>query len=255
MDALILAAGYGSRLRDVAPSKPLARLHGVSLLELSLRQLAAVGVTRAIVTTGYRAAEVEAVLPAIAARTGIEIAARRVAAPDKPNGHSVLAGSADFDGPFLLVMADHLFSTAVLRTLVANAPDGFDAVVAIDKRVASPLVDPSDATWVTLDRRGALERIGKGLDRYDAVDCGAFVATPALPRAIAATIRGGREGSLSDGMQHLADRGRAGAVDIGDAWWMDVDDEKTWRLASVHGPRHLAALRPRSEPRRQMATA
>ena len=38
MDALILAAGYGSRLREVSDSKPLAPIAGVPLLELGVRQ-------------------------------------------------------------------------------------------------------------------------------------------------------------------------------------------------------------------------
>ncbi len=44
MDALIIAAGYGSRLRDVAESKPLAPIAGVPLLELGVRQARAAGV-------------------------------------------------------------------------------------------------------------------------------------------------------------------------------------------------------------------
>ena len=238
-DALVLAAGYGSRLREVAPCKPLAKIHGVSLIEIAVRQLAGVGVQRVTVATGYLADEIEAALPVIAQRAGIAVEARRVRDCRQPNGHSVIAGSAGFDGRYLLVMADHILSHELLSALVANAPADADAVLAIDRRVASPLVDPDDATWVRMGKGNAIARIGKGLEHYDAVDCGAFVAGPALSRAIAAAIENGQPGSLSDGMQLLAGQGRAEAVDIGDAWWIDVDDAKALRLAEAQVREHL----------------
>ena len=242
MDALILAAGYGSRLSDVVPCKPLAQVHGVPLLEIAIRQLADAGASRVVVTTGYLADEVEATLPAIAHRTGVEVVARRVPDFRQPNGFSVIAGSAGFTERFLLVMADHILSHDVLATLLSGAPEDADAVLAIDRRVGSPLVDPDDATWVRLGEGGTIQRIGKELELYDAVDCGAFVATPALPDAIATAVRNGKPGSLSDGMQLLADRGRACTVDIADAWWIDVDDERSLRLAEAQVREHLPEL-------------
>ncbi|HEY6869166.1 MAG TPA: hypothetical protein VI199_05350, partial [Novosphingobium sp.] len=62
----------------------------------------------------------------------------------------------------------------------------------------------------------------------------------AAPAAIAAAIAGGAAGSLSDGMQRLADDGRAATMEIGGAWWMDVDDPRAHALAEQLAPRHLA---------------
>lgn len=239
MDALILAAGMGSRLRAISHSKPLTLLRGMSLLELSVRQLAAAGASRVVVATGYRAEQVEATLPGIAARTGITVSPRRVGDYRRPNGYSVLAGSRDFCGDFLLAMADHVFSLPVLAALVEGDPAGDGAILAIDRRIDSPLIDPADATWVQLGADMAIARIGKQLACYDAADCGAFRASPALPEAIAAAIRDGKSGSLSDGMQRLADAGRALAVDIGDAWWIDVDDARALELARGQAGLHL----------------
>jgi NDP-sugar pyrophosphorylase family protein len=47
MEALIIAAGFGSRLRDISESKPLTPVAGIPLLELGVRQAAAAGVSRA----------------------------------------------------------------------------------------------------------------------------------------------------------------------------------------------------------------
>ena len=58
--AIILAAGMGTRLRDRAPSKPLCEVAGTPLIDHALERLAAAGLTRAIVVTGYEAERIEA---------------------------------------------------------------------------------------------------------------------------------------------------------------------------------------------------
>jgi 1L-myo-inositol 1-phosphate cytidylyltransferase len=255
MDALILAAGMGTRLREVEPCKPLTRLHGFSLLEIAVQQLALAGARRVRVATGYHAEQVEAALPELARRAGVAVEARRVPDFRLPNGHSVLAGAAGFAGDFLLVMADHVLSYAILRDLAACPLDGMGAVLAVDRRITSPLIDPDDATWVAVDEAGRIDRIGKALRQYDAVDCGAFRASPALLDAITAAIAAGQPGSLSDGMQRLADLRRAGTVDIGDAWWIDVDDPRALALAAQQAAGHLPHLFDLAEAGAGLSTA
>jgi choline kinase len=76
-------------------------------------------------------------------------------------------------------------------------------------------------------------RIGKTLDAYDAIDTGLFLATPALAEAIRAAIGAGGSGSLSEGVQRLADAGLAVTVDIGAARWIDVDSPAMLALAET----------------------
>jgi choline kinase len=128
-------------------------------------------------------------------------------------------------------MCDHILASGILRGLAEAGNDASDVTLAIDRVTTSPLIDPDDATWVKLGAGGFIDQIGKHLRQYDAVDCGAFLATPALAKAIGEAIDQGKQGSLSDGMQLLASRGRAATFDIagaadGGAWWMDVDDPK-----------------------------
>lgn len=242
MDALILAAGLGSRLREVEPCKPLTRLHGRTLLEIGIRQLTKAGATRVIVATGYQAEIIEAELPAIARRAGIPVQAKRVGDYTRPNGYSVLAGAEHFQDDFILVMADHIFSLAALAALVDGPAADGGTILAIDRRVTSPLIDPDDATWVATGPGGTIRRIGKAIENYDAVDCGAFKASPALLAAIRAAIDNGLPGSLSDGMQYLANAGQAHTVDIGGAWWMDVDDAHALGLANAQICAHLPEI-------------
>ncbi|MBC2652601.1 NTP transferase domain-containing protein [Novosphingobium flavum] len=246
MDAVIIAAGYGSRLRDLSDSKPLTPVCGVPLIELGVRQAHAAGARRVTVVTGHEAARVESFLADLAQRSGIPILAERVSDWSRPNGFSVIAGAARVaqagGRDFLLMMADHIFSAEILHRLAREGGSDRGVTLAIDRRVDNPLVDPDDATWVRTDEQGRIRAIGKTISPYDAVDCGAFLCTPELPEAIAEAIAAGAAGSLSDGMQRLADKGRAATMEIAGAWWLDVDDPRAHALAEAQAPGQLAAL-------------
>lgn len=239
MDTLILAAGYGSRLRAVSPVKPLTRVAGVTLLELAIVQAANAGATRAVVVTGHRADAVEASLPEMAHRAGIEVIARRVKDHALPNGHSVIAGAEVIEGDYLLQMADHVFSGSILRRLIAQGSPETSVTLAIDRRTQGEEIDPFDATWVETAGDGRIKAIGKHIKRYNAVDCGAFLATAELAPAIDRAIASGKAGSLSDGMQLLAHERRAATMEINGAWWLDIDDPSDLALANVRAPLHL----------------
>jgi 1L-myo-inositol 1-phosphate cytidylyltransferase len=240
MDALIIAAGYGSRLAALSPSKPLTPVCGVPILELSIRQAMLAGVTRVVVVTGHEAERVERFLADLSARLGIPIVPVRLSDWSTPNGHSVIAGATRCEGNYLLMMADHLFDVDVLSRLIAEAPADCGLTLAIDRRIDSPLIDPEDATWVRIDDRGLIRAIGKTITPYDAVDCGAFLATPELAPAIRAAIAQGKPGSLSEGVQVLAEYNRAATLDIEDAWWIDIDDPHFHALAEETAPWHFA---------------
>ena len=246
MDAVIIAAGYGSRLRDLSESKPLTPVAGIPLIDLGVRQAHAAGAARVVVVTGHAAERVEAFLDGLARRTGIEILTQRVDDWSKPNGYSVIAGAARVAAAggrdFLLMMADHIFADGLLARLAGQSGADRGVTLAIDHRVDSPLVDPDDATWVRTDARGFIRAIGKAITDYDAVDCGAFLVTPELPAAIAAAIATGAAGSLSDGMQRLADLGRAATLEIAPTWWLDVDDPRAHALAEAQAPAYLASV-------------
>jgi 1L-myo-inositol 1-phosphate cytidylyltransferase len=242
MDALIIAAGFGSRLREVSESKPLTPIAGIPLLELGVRQAKAAGVQRVVVVTGYQAELIEAFLPELSERVGIPVVAEQIADWSTPNGFSVMAGAARIDGDFLLLMSDHIFSASILTRLAQQGGADRGVTLAIDRHTVSELVDPDDATWVQTGDRGFIAAIGKTIAPFNAVDCGAFLATQELPAAIAAAIAEGKSGSLSDGMQRLADSGRAATFDIGTAWWIDVDDPAMLDLAEAQTPQELPEI-------------
>lgn len=233
MKCLIIAAGQGTRLRALAASKPLARVGGLPLVEHVVRRAAAGGADEFVVVTGYAAEPLEAFLGDLAGRTGLRIEAVRNPDWDRPNGLSVLAAEARLDGEFILLMSDHLFDPAILSDMIAADRSGADLTLAADFEVANPLLDLDDATKIELGEGGRIARIGKILPRYDAIDTGIFIAGPALLEALRASLAAGGSGSLSEGVQALADSGRAFVRDCGGRWWLDVDDEAAFAKAEA----------------------
>ena len=231
MNCLILAAGLGTRLRGVSDSKPLTPVGGVPLIEHVIRRAAAGGATRVLVVTGHEAERVEAFIAQLQFRLALPIGWERVADWTKPNGYSVLAGASVLHGDYLLTMSDHLFDPEILERLLKPRPSG--VTLAVDRNLSGPLLDIEDATKVELAGDGRIVRIGKTLASYNAIDTGLFRATPALAEAISAGIAAGGSGSLSEGVQRLADAGVASTVDIGPARWIDVDSPAMLGLAEA----------------------
>jgi choline kinase len=233
MKCLILAAGHGSRLRALSDSKPLTPVAGSPLIEHVIRAAAAAGAREFVVVTGHQAERVEAFLATLTARLGLSIEPARTEDWDRPNGHSVLAGAAAIDGDYLLLMADHLFEPEVARRLLNHAPSPAALTLAVDRDLTSPLLDLDDATKVEVGSDGEIVRIGKKLAGFNAIDTGIFLATPALAAAIGEDIVAGGGGSLSEGVQRLANRRQAFTLDAGGSRWIDIDDPRTLALAAA----------------------
>lgn len=228
--AIVLAAGGGTRLRAAAPSKPLCPVAGKPLVDHALERLAAAGIARAIVVTGYRGAELTAHLAA----GDWPLAVETVAVDDwtLPNGVSALAGGRAAGGPALLAMCDHLVDPALYR-LMAKAGAGGGLRLGIDRRLDSDAVDLDDVTCVQTDGGTRIVAIGKGLAEYDAFDTGVFAVGPAFYAALAALDAP----SITQGVRVLAARGLAGVVEVGTLDWIDVDDPPALAMAERRMPR------------------
>ena len=120
MKALILAAGMGRRLGGVRAPKCLLEFGGRSLLARHLEMLAALGIERAVIGTGYRQEDVERALARIDAAIPVET----VFNPDYEEGNVVtlwrLRAHLDGSGPLLLMDADVLYDLRLLERLVES---------------------------------------------------------------------------------------------------------------------------------------
>ena len=242
MKCVIIAAGQGTRLRALAASKPLARVAGAPLIEHIVRLAAAGGASEFVVVTGYEPLPLEEALRALAVHTGLPIQIVRNDEWARPNGISVLAAAPHVAGEFVLLMSDHLFDPDILRSLIDGKRPEAKLTLGVDFRVTRPDLDLDDATKVKLGPEGRIEAIAKDVPDYNAVDTGLFFAGPALLEALALSAARGGTGSLSEGVQALAAVGEAFTFDIGDGWWLDVDDAPAFQRAERELPLLLARL-------------
>ena len=231
MQALIVAAGQGVRLRDIARSKPLALVNGVPLIERVIENARRGGIDKFVVVTGYEGRRVESFLKRLADRKSTDIVTVRNLAWRQSNGLSVVAAEASLDDRFVLMMADHLVDPSIIADLIARpaAPD--EVILAIDRRLDNLLVDLDDVTRVRSDAEGRIVAIGKLLEDYDAFDTGVFLASRRLIAAIREDVDAGGTGGISEGMRRLATAGLAKTFDVGDRFWLDVDDSVAHRHA------------------------
>lgn len=221
--AVILAAGEGGRFAHRDGSKPLIPLLGIPLLERSVSILMAAGIRRIVLTCGYRANEVASFADDLARRFDVDMHTIRHTGWREGNGSSALAAKPAVNGPFLLVMCDHIFDPDILRRLIQITPPDDGLVLAVDGYLDNPLVDMEDVTRVR--RKGRyITAIGKGMDVFDAFDTGAFLCTRGLFTALSDAMAA-REGSLSAAVMLLAAENKAATLDVSGAFWIDVDDE------------------------------
>lgn len=224
LKALIVAAGLGSRLRAIAPSKPLAAVNGKPLIQNVIESATQAGIDEFVVVTGYQAIPIRAFIDRFVQRTGLRITVVHNPEWTRSNGLSVLAAESLLDNEFVLLMADHLFEPGLLGDLLAAPRAPGSVVLAVDRRLNNPLVDLDDVTRVRTDISGGISAIGKGLRDYDAFDTGVFLTSRALIEGIRTDLVNGGHGSISGGMSAVSQRSLAFAFDIGDRFWLDVDD-------------------------------
>lgn len=224
MRAVIVAAGQGSRLREVGSPKPLVQVSGTPLIVHVINGALAAGVSEFVVVTGYEAGKLESFLAELAEARGIRLSCVRNPAFLSPNGLSVVAAAPFVGERFLLLMSDHLFDSSIVKDLIAKSPRDTELVLAVDRRMDNPLVDLSDVTRVDVADDGRIAALGKGLAQFNAFDTGIFLTSPGLIQAVREVVAEGGGGSISEGVMRLAARGLAATYDIGDRYWLDVDD-------------------------------
>ncbi len=225
MQAVVLAAGQGTRLRGRSPVKPLTPIAGRPLILHTLDRLRAGGATSAVVVLGYASELVREIL-----ESAPILPLTLVDNPnwDAPNGVSLLAAAPHLAPHALLCMADHLVALALYAEMITKDITSDALVLAIDRRLGHPWVDEDDVTRVAT-RGNRIVAIGKHLPVYDAYDTGVFRITPALTAALARLTDPG----LSDGVRTLARSGRAGTVDVSAHDWLDIDDPRSLALAEL----------------------
>jgi 1L-myo-inositol 1-phosphate cytidylyltransferase len=230
-EAVVLMAGSGSRLRanGISLAKPLIPIQGRPLISYTIDALIHAGIRTVHAVVGFESDTLMARLrPLVPASLDL----RFVINHDwkKQNGISVLAAANQVNSPFLLTMSDHVFDESIIDLLVRNAV--FNQLnLAIDRKVDSTF-DLDDAMKIRT-RADRVVAIGKDLKNYDAIDTGLFICPLDVFQYLEQAKRSG-DCALADGVRLMAADNKVRAIDIGDAWWQDVDTPEMLASAEKH---------------------
>ena len=220
---VILAAGFGSRLAgtdDQTDLKPLTNVNGMPLIYRTIRSLQVAGCDEVVIVLGFGFEEIKKdILDSYTGDLPIKFA--RNDQFQLSNGLSVLAAEEYINGDFILTMADHVLSDEMMRLAKEHVPPSQGATLLVDYKIEE-IFDMDDATKVEVID-GKIRSIGKQIKAYNCIDTGVFVCTASLLDEIRREFELKGDASLSDGIQALAVKGRMNTLDIGDAFWQDID--------------------------------
>jgi len=232
MEAVLYLAGRALRLGEHTEGRPkvLLEFGGRSLLERHVMLLAQLRVPKLFIVTGHLREQIQAVLPALTARYGIEI---------------LEFYNADFTAGSALSMHASLPALEAARDGVLL----MDGDVLYDHRMLQGLLDSPHATALLVDRgyskadddpvlvpmrkgkpfdfvkrwRGEADTVGESIGFFK-------VGQADLPLLVAETrarARGaGRAESYDDILRVLVKAGRFGAVDVTGIPWTEIDFPK-----------------------------
>lgn len=225
MKCLIIAAGKGSRLWQKGKSKPLVPILGVPLIERVIRSAMQAEMDDFYVVSGYQGDRLRHFLNGLARRCCVKITHIINDDWELGNGLSVLKAREHLRGRFLLLMGDHLFDPVILHNL-ANKPLGEGEItLAVDSDTANLLINMDDVTRVRSEN-GKVRDIGKGLAAFNGFDTGIFLCTPVLFEVLERSAEKHGDSSLTGGVRCLIAEGKVNVFDIGNRFWLDVDDPK-----------------------------
>ncbi|MCD6257134.1 NTP transferase domain-containing protein [Candidatus Aerophobetes bacterium] len=229
MKALIVAAGKGSRLKNLTRNKPkpLIQLLGLSLIERVILTAKQAGIDDFVVVIGYLGDKIKEKL-GNGEIYGVKISYIENKEWQRGNGVSVLKAKELLKENFFLLMSDHIFDAKILKELSQVKLKDGEGILVVDKK-PKDYIDLDDATKVKVEN-GYIRKIGKKLKDYNGVDCGIFLLSPSIFKALEESIEKGDE-TLSGGVRILAKKRGMRSFDIKDNFWIDIDTKNSYRKA------------------------
>jgi choline kinase len=229
MIGLVLAAGAGRRLRPYTDTLPKALVPvdgDTTIMDISLRNLAAAGLTDVTIVVGYRASAVEERKDAFEQKYGVNLTlVYNDKAEEWNNAYSLWLARDQFAQGALLVNGDTVHPVSVEETLLANR--GPSILLAVDS--LKKLGDEEMKTVFSAD--GQLVKITKLMEPDEAFGeyIGATIIEPSAAAGLADALKATweRDPNLyyEDGYQEYANRGgEVRAATIGDVLWVEVDN-------------------------------
>ncbi|WP_405589601.1 sugar phosphate nucleotidyltransferase [Streptomyces sp. NBC_01190] len=236
MIGLVLAAGAGRRLRPYTDTLPKALVpvgpegaeDSLTVLDLTLRNFAAVGITEVAVVVGYRKEAVYERRAALEAAYGVTLTlVDNDKAEEWNNAYSLWCARDVIRQGVILANGDTVHPVSVEKTLLAARGAGRRIILAVDTR--KKLADEEMKVVAEADK--GVRRITKLMDPAEAT--GEYIgvtliegdAAVELADALRTTYERDPQLYYEDGYQELVDRGfTIDVAPIGDVPWVEIDN-------------------------------
>lgn len=234
MKAIILSAGQGRRLMPLTSNmaKCCLPLHGISILEWQLSQIAQCDIDEVVVVTGFAFEMVDAIVEEV---SGINV--RTLHNPmyaHTDNLGTCWEARSEMDAPFVLMNGDTLFEAAVLQRLL-NCDKRYPITLATDSK---PHFDLDDMKIIADGER--LLKVSKQLDIHlvSGESIGLMVFNQAGADAFTDKLEEmmDKQDALKlwylSAIDQLASEGLVGICPIKGLSWCEVDDAADFSAAA-----------------------
>ncbi|MFF9198962.1 sugar phosphate nucleotidyltransferase [Streptomyces sp. NPDC014779] len=235
MIGLVLAAGAGRRLRPYTDTLPKALVPvdpagdgSLTVLDLTLKNFAEVGLTEAAIVVGYRKEAVYARKEQLEAKYGLKLTLiDNDKAEEWNNAYSLWCAREVLKRGVILANGDTVHPVSVEKTLLAARGNGQKIILALD--TVKNLAD-EEMKVVTAEGKG-VRKITKLMDPADAT--GEYIgvtlieaeAAEELADALKTTFERDPDLYYEDGYQELVNRGfTVDVAPIGDVKWVEIDN-------------------------------
>lgn len=236
-DALILAAGLGTRLGGRAKfelnvkSRPLICYPMLSLLSAGVERIH-------IVVNPLGMERMRRIISHMGCEDRVNVVVNEE--PWRENGYSLLVGASQLSADeFFVSMSDHIYPAEVPLKLREVAAARRDAVIVVAGDRCPSYIDVGEATLIDAGGGDEVRRVGKRLKCWDFVDAGVFV----MRREVVGVARSVAEEKgvvkLSDVINAAVNTGlKAVVADITGIPWTEIDTPEDYALVTS-GPRSV----------------
>lgn len=241
-EAIILAAGFGNRIRELTRKvpKPLLNIGTKSLLQYNIEQLIKANISTIYIVTGYRSKAIRDHVVKLNKILPVKLFLVHNSHFDLGNGKSLLAAKNLIKSPYcLLTMVDNypdfnIFIRAKEAVGAISKLNGIGLCIDFSPRYTFQI---NDATKVSIKNDNIIN-IGKKIERYDGLDMGVFLLNMRELRKM--TIGKRRlKLTITDIMKFWIDVEKRPfiPIDCSGLFWTDIDTKVDFKLTQAVIPK------------------